>query len=107
VIGICLILGLPSSLGYSVWASVEIIGLQILDFFDFISNNIIMPVVALCTCLFVGYYLKPKSLIEEAQIGGEFKSKGLFTIMIRYIAPVCVLAILISSVLNVFGVIAI
>ena len=107
VLGISLLLGVPSSLGYSVWSEVKLLGMQFLDLFDFISNSIIMPIVAFATCLFVGYFLKPKTVIEEAEIGGEFKSKRLFSVVIRYIAPVCILLILVSSVLNAMGIIKI
>ncbi len=107
VLAICLLLGIPSSLGYSAWDGVRILGMQFLDFFDFISNNIIMPVVAFVTCIVVGYVLKPKAIIDEVEESGRFKSKGLFAVVIKYVAPVCILLILISSVLNAFGVITI
>ncbi len=97
-------LGLLSTLGYGIWAEVKIIGLQFLDFFDFISNSVIMPIVAFFTCLFVGYAIKPKSVIEEVELTGEFKRKGLFTIVIKYLAPICIVLILISSVLDAFGI---
>ena len=81
--------------------------MQFLDFFDFISNSVLMPIVALCTCLFVGYALKPATVVEEIEISKPFRLKRMFSVMIRYIAPICILLILISSVLNAFGVIQI
>ena len=107
VFGITLLLGIPSSLGYSAWSGVEIIGMQILDFFDFISNSVIMPIVALITCIFVGYFLKPKAVIDEVELNGAFKSKKLFSVMTKYIAPVFILLILVSSILNAFGIVKI
>ncbi len=107
VLGISLVLGVASALGYSAWSGFTILNLQILDFFDFISNNIIMPVVAFLTCLFIGYFLKPKPIIEELNVGSKFKSEGLFVVMIKYVAPVLVIAILASSVLDAFGIIKI
>lgn len=104
----CVVIGLISVLGYGPWAEVKIIGMQMLDFFDFISNSVIMPIVALLTSVFIGYVIKPKAIIDEVEQGGEkFKSKKLFVVMIKYVAPVCILLILISSVLNAFGVIKI
>ena len=105
VIILSIILGLLSTLGYSIWAEVKIIGFQFLDFFDFISNSVIMPIVALLTCILIGYIIKPKALIEEIEQGGKFKRKTLFTIVIKYIAPVFIIAILIFSVLEGFGII--
>ena len=72
--------------------------------FDFVSNSVLMPIVALLTCIFVGYVIKPKALIEEIELGGKFKSKTLFTVVIKYIAPICILLILVSSVLDGLGI---
>jgi NSS family neurotransmitter:Na+ symporter len=107
VLGISLLLGLPSALGFSVWAEVKILGMQFLDLFDFVSNSVLMPVVALATAIFVGFILKPQTLIEEAELYGKFKAKKLFEVMIKWIAPVFILAILVSSILDVFGIVKI
>lgn len=107
VFGGAFLIGIPSALGYSVWGEVEILGLQFLDFFDFITNNLIMPIIALITCILIGYFLKPKVIMEEANIDRKPFVSRLFTVMIRYIAPVCLVVILISSILNAFGVITI
>ena len=107
VLAMSLLLGLPSTLGYSLWQNVTVLGMQFLDFFDFISNSVLMPIVALCTCIFVGYAIKPAALVEELELNQTFRLKKMFAVMIRYIAPVCILLILISSVLNAFGVIQI
>ena len=100
---ISVILGLLSTLGYSLWREITLMGFQFLDFFDFISNSIIMPVVALLTCILVGYVIKPQALIEEIEQSGKFKRKTLFTVVIKYVAPVCIVAILIFSVLESTG----
>ena len=107
VVAGCTLFALPSTLGFGLWENIKIFGLNFLDFFDFISNSVIMPIVALLTCVFVGYVIKPKTLSEEIALTGKFKSEKIFTVIIKYIAPVCILAILISSVLNGLGVIKI
>ena len=107
VLGISALLGVASALGYSLWSSFTIIGMQILDFFDFISNSVIMPLVALLTCIFVGYVLKPKAIFEELEENGKAGHKWFLSGMIRYVAPVCLLIILVSSVLSTFGVLSI
>lgn len=104
---LCIALGLPSCLGFGLLGSIKIIGLSFLDFFDFISNSVIMPVVALITCILIGHVIKPKAIIEEIEIGGKFKRKALFTVMIKYIAPVFIVAILVFSVLEGLGVITV
>lgn len=97
-LGISILLGVPSSLGNGVLNidSVKqfILGMDILSFFDFMSNSVIMPIVAFITCILVGWVIKPKALIEEVEISGKFKAKTLFTVIIKYVAPICILAIL-------------
>lgn len=74
-----------------------------LDFADFISNSVMMPIVALLTCIFVGWIIKPKTLIDEVRISSKFKAAGVWTAMIKYIAPVLVLIILVAYVAAQFG----
>ena len=107
VLIVSLVLGIPSSLGNGVWGNIKIIGMDFLTFFDFVSNSVIMPVVALFTSIFVGYIIKPKSVIEEVELTGAFKSKILFTLVIKYFAPICIVLILVSSILSAFGIISI
>ena len=104
VLALSVVLGIPSALGYGVWGGVKIIGMQFLDFFDFISNSVLMPIVALLTAIFVGYVIKPKSCIEEIEATAPFKRKNLFVVVIKYIAPICIVLILLSSVLDAFGI---
>ena len=98
-------LGVPSSLGFGVWSHINIGGNTFLDMFDIFSNSILMPIVAFLTCIFIGYVIKPQTLIDEVEVGGKpFKRKGLFTVMIKYIAPICIVLILVSSILDVLGI---
>ena len=79
--------------------------MDFLGFFDFISNSVLMPITALATCILVAFIIKPKSVIDEVQLNGRFKQKKMFSFVIRYIAPVFIIAILISSVLEAFKII--
>ncbi|MBQ6895327.1 MAG: sodium-dependent transporter [Clostridia bacterium] len=97
-------LGLLSTLGYGPLSAVKIIGMQFLDFFDFISNSVLMPIVAFLTCIFVGYVIKPSTIIEEVELNAKFRKKHLFVFVIKYLAPVCIVLILISSLLDAFGI---
>lgn len=98
-----ILIGIPSSLGYGVWSGVQPLGFSILDFFDFISNSVLMPIVAFLTCIFVGYVIKPKAVVEEVEQNGTFKRKRIFEIFIKYIAPICIILILLSSIANAMG----
>lgn len=90
-------IGMLSILGYSIWADFEIFGKQILDFLDFISNNIMMPIVAFFTCILIGYVVKTTFVEEEIERNEQFRSKPLYRVMVKYICPICMLVILFSS----------
>ncbi len=108
VFGISLVLGLLSCLGYSVWSGFSVLGrFQILDFFDFITNSVMMPIIALLTCVLVGYILDKKPIIEEIYGDNHAKSKTYFTAMLKYVVPVCLVVILVFSILEGIGVISV
>jgi NSS family neurotransmitter:Na+ symporter len=71
---------------------------QILDIMDYASNNILMPVVTIGTCILVGWILKPDMIIAEATKNGEkFGREKLYRIMIRYVSPVLLLILLLRA----------
>lgn len=108
VVAVCIILlGLLSCLGYGPLSSIKLLGMEFLDFFDFISNSILMPIVALLTCILVGHVVGTKAISDEVESSGKFKRKKLFQVMIRWIAPICVVVILLGEILKVLGVISI
>ena len=88
-------LGLVSVLGYSDWKEFTVFGMQMLDFFDFISNNIMMPVVSLVTCILIGYVVKTTYVEGEVELNGKFRRKAMYRVMIKYIAPVFMILIFI------------
>lgn len=71
---------------------------QILDILDYVSNNILMPVVSIATCILIGWILKPKTVIDEATKNGEkFGRKGLYVVMVKFIAPAFLIVLLLIS----------
>jgi NSS family neurotransmitter:Na+ symporter len=71
---------------------------QILDIFDYVSNNVLMPFLAICTCIMIGWVVKPRLLIGEIRMNGyKFHRKKLYIIMLRYVVPVLLTILLISA----------
>ena len=105
VVGAIMIaLGSLSALGYGPLAGVKIIGMQFLDFFDFLTNSVMMPIAAFTTCLLVSKVIGVKKIEEEVLHGeGTFRRKEIFNFMIKYLCPIFAAIILLSSVANAFG----
>lgn len=108
IIGLIIILlGTPSSLGYGSLGFVKIIGMQCLDFFDFLTNSVMMPIAAMATCLLVVKVIGTDEIAAEIKKNGaRFKREKIFTFMIKYLCIFFTVIILISSVANVFGIIS-
>ncbi len=71
---------------------------QLLDIMDYISNNCFMPIVAIGTCILIGWITKPSMVIDEAEkTGCKFSRKKLYILMIRYIAPILLVILFLKS----------
>ena len=93
-------------LGYGPLAGVTVIGMQFLDFFDFLTNSVMMPIAAIATCLLVSRVIGVDKIEQEVEQDGQpFRRKRIFRFMIRWLCPVFAAVILASSVANAFGII--
>ena len=71
---------------------------QVLDVMDYISNYVLMPVVAIATCILVGWVVKPKTIIEEVTHGGvKFGREKLYVVMVKFVTPVMLALLLLQS----------
>jgi len=103
---IMIVLGSLSSLGNGPLSGVKIIGMQFLDFFDFLTNSIMMPIAAIATCILVTKFMTVEKLEAEVeQENHPFKRKAIFSFMIKFLCPLFVVIILVSAILNVLGII--
>ena len=101
---IMILLGTLSCLGYGPLSGVTVIGMQFLDFFDFLTNSVMMPIAAIATCLLVSKVIGVAKIEQEVTDGGHpFRRKVVFQFMIQYLCPIFAAIILISSVANAFG----
>ena len=105
IVGVVMLaLGTLSSLGYGPLANVTIIGMQFLDFFDFLTNSVMMPIAAIAVCLLVSRVVGVSKIEREVLLGeAQFKRKKIFHTMIRFLCPFFAAIILLSSVANAFG----
>ena len=105
IIGLIMfVLGSLSALGYGPLAGIKIIGMQFLDFFDFLTNTVMMPIAAVATCLLISKVVGVESIEEEVTHGGgAFRRKKIFCFMIKYLCPIFAGLILLSSIANAFG----
>ena len=100
-----LALGIPSSLGFGPLGFISWMGMSVLDIMDFVSNSVLMPIVAFFTCIFIGFIIKPKTISDEVKVtDGTFKAEKMFNVIIKWVAPIFLVLILGSSVASALGV---
>lgn len=107
VLVVSLLLGTPSVFGYGIWSYVRLFGMQILDFFDFLTNTLMMPVSAFFICLLVSRVIGFDGIAKEVRLSSQFRRQPLYYIVTKYIAPVFLIIILFSSIANALGFITI
>ena len=100
---IMVFVGGASAAGYGIWDFVLIFKMPILDFLDFLTNSIMMPIAALATCYLVVKVITLKKIDDEISYSSAFKRKKLYNIVMRVFAPIFLIVILVSAILNTLG----
>ena len=106
MVAVMLIIGTLSSMGYGVLSFIQIFGMACLDFFDFLTNSVMMPLAALATCFLIVRTVGFDKIAREIEQSSAFKRKKLYMFFMKYLAPICLIIILLSSIANVLGIIS-
>ena len=101
--GVMLVVGSASSMGYGTLDFIQIFGMAFLDFFDFLTNSVMMPLAALATCFLIVRTVGFERIAKEIERSSEFKRKKIYVFFMKYLAPICLVIILVSSIANVLG----
>lgn len=103
---VMLAFGTTSCLGYGVWDFISIFGMAFLDFYDFLTNSIMMPIAALATCILIIKIVGFQKIIDEVKISSPFKREKMYVFFMKYLASFFLIIILLSSVASVLGIIS-
>ena len=103
---VMIVLGTASSMGYGLLDFIRIFGMNFLDFFDFATNSVMMPLAALATCILVLKVVGIDGITKEIEQSSPFRRKKLYKVFLKYFAPACLIIILLSSIANVLGIIS-
>lgn len=101
---IIFVLGLPATLGYSALGHIKIWGMDLLDTYDFITNNMVLPITGLFTCLFAAYVWEVKNVKKELNNPeGKIKFGSLYGILMKVVIPIALCFIMIMNLIEKFG----
>ncbi|GEN51003.1 sodium-dependent transporter [Alkalibacterium pelagium] len=92
------LLGVLSSLSQGAM-EITIMGDSFLDFIDGFTGNLLLPLSALISVLFVSWTWKKEDILTHTDTSGTAWS-GLFIFTVKFIAPIAILVVLIIGILN-------
>lgn len=98
------ILCMPCVLGLTVWSNVQIMGLSIMDFEDFVVNSILLPLGALIFCLFCvcRYGWGWDKFAAEANEGKGLKVARWMRPYVTYVVPAIITFIFVYGLVSFF-----
>ena len=102
-----LLIGVPTSLGFGPLSFISLNGMNLQGMLDFTANSILMPILALLTAIFIVWVVGVETVVDEVKLSSRFKKEKLFRFIIKYIVPVSMVIILVSSILDTFGIVSI
>jgi len=90
----CAVIGCFCSLSFSQ-EGLSLFGMSLFDLFDFVTGQIFLPVGGFLTCLFVGWVVPRRVVLDEFTNNGTLSSRffSLYLFSVRYVCPVCILLI--------------
>ena len=97
-----LILGGIISLGYGVLSWIRFGEMYLLEFFDFLTGTIMMPLVVLFTCILVGYFFKTKLILDEMDLKEQSVMRTVLMFMIKFVCPICIAVIFLTNIIGMF-----
>ncbi len=89
------VVGAIISLGFGPLDFITIGGKDLLTAFDSLTNKIMMPIVAFATCVVIGHIVGTKVVTDEIESSGKFRLKMVYPLMIKWVAPICIAAIVV------------
>ena len=87
-------------LGFGPLDFIKIGDKGILDLFDYASNNILMPIVAFCTCIFIGHIVGTKVVEDEISSSSKFRLRPIYPFMIKWVAPILIFIIFVGGLIS-------
>ncbi len=106
VVSIILVgLGTFSCLGFNILSGLTPLGMDILTFFDFLTNSLMMPLAAIAICFLILRITGIEAISKEMHISSRFRREKVYIFVMRYLVIILLLVILVSSVLEAAGII--
>lgn len=87
-----IMIAIVSSLSCGAYPQLTVFGMSMMDFFDFLTANILLPAGALLTCIYVGWVVPRSTVMTEFTNRHTvcIKLFPVFLFMVRFVCPICI-----------------
>jgi NSS family neurotransmitter:Na+ symporter len=90
------LLGIACLLSLNAWSEYTLLGKGVLDLFDFLTANILLPLGGILIAVFAGWVLPRRASVDELGMG-EGPGYRLWRLLVRYVAPIAVALVLLNA----------
>ncbi len=90
-------LGTLACLGFGPLSSISLGSMNIFGILDYSMNNLVMPIIAILTCVFIGHVIGIKVIENEVESSGKFRIKKAYAPIIKWVAPIIISFVLIAG----------
>jgi len=94
------VIGIPSALSQGAWSGVRpLLGMDLLDTIDYISEYTLMPICAFLSCIFISRVWGVDSVVDEVSCHGRlaFRSRKFYAFMVKYVTPLLIIILWYNS----------
>lgn len=96
------IIGIGASLSMGAWSDFLIPWIDgnsygIFDFLDVLTSYYLLPIGGLLGALFIGFIWGVPNAVKEIKIGSKFVTEKLWSLLIKFVVPILVFLILLST----------
>ena len=91
------LLGIACLLSLNLWSGYTVAGKGVLDLFDFVTANVLLPLGGVLIAVFAGWVL-PRAVTRDELGGADGAAYRLWRFLIRYVAPAAVALVLLNGV---------
>ncbi|MBK5931695.1 sodium-dependent transporter [Halochromatium salexigens] len=91
------LLGIACLLSLNAWSGFTLFGKGILDLFDYLTANVLLPLGGLLIAIFAGWILDEQ--VSRSELGASHGAwlYRLWRVLIRWVAPLCVILVFLNK----------
>jgi NSS family neurotransmitter:Na+ symporter len=92
------LLGIACLLSLNAWSGFTVFGKGILDLFDYVTANLLLPIGGVLIAVFAGWIMRSSSVRDELGFESQALAYRVWSVLIRYVAPAGVILVFLNAI---------